>query len=390
MSVALNPFVWDNAIEDGVPRQPFTQQTARRLKAGTHVALFGPRGTGKTSFVLELRHELAVEHGPDAPPWELIRVDLRRVISLPAFVGAVSDALRAHPARNLRRKSKAAISRLEKEIGVNLGVVKAGVRSGRQSFNEGEILHGQLRALAEVADRLVIVFDEFQRLNRCPGEPLSIIRSALLAPDLSRRLSLLVTGSLRERVELMLHTDTEPIWDQTHDTELPPIGPSEFAEYLEHRFEATGKPISESAVEMLIELTEAHPKRTQHLAWQAWEDAGETPIPPQEVQEAFDRLLSSTPHTTNFGTLIEAMLDGQEADVNNARALFLIAAGESPGSRSAPLPYGLSGPTAAKRALERLRDRGLVTESGAGWKVVDPLFGEWLRRRDPLAILPPA
>src|SRR5680860_1528472 len=48
-AVPLNPFIWEYAIEDGVPREPFARETALQLKAGTHVALFGPRGTGKIS-----------------------------------------------------------------------------------------------------------------------------------------------------------------------------------------------------------------------------------------------------------------------------------------------------------------------------------------------------
>jgi DNA polymerase III delta prime subunit len=388
----LNPFVWDNAIEEGVPRQPFTERTARQLKAGTHIALFGPRGTGKTSFTLDLRRELAREHEADAPPWELIRVDLRRVISLSAFIGAVSDAVEAHPSKGLRRRATAAFRTYEKEIGVNLGVVKAGIRApGRRSGTDvGEILHGQLLALADVADRLVVVFDEFQRLNRCEGEPLSIIRSSLLAPTNQGRLSLLITGSLRERVEMMLHTSSEPIWDQTHDVELPALDPGAFIAYLEHNFEATGKQISERAAELLLELAEGHPKRTQHLAWQVWEEArAGAEIAPTDVQIAFDGLVTKASQGSNFFAVVDAMLDGAEGDVNSARALFLVAAGRSPGSPVATATYGLVSPTNARRALERLRSRGMVEGKGTAWRIVDPLFAAWLRNQDPIALLPP-
>lgn len=384
----LNPFVWENAIEDGVSRDPFARETALQLKSGTHIALFGPRGTGKTSFTLQLRRELAFDHEPDAPPWQLLRIDLRRAISLPAFIGAVRTALERHPDGQLRRRAGDAWRRLEKNIGINLGVVAAGVRSGgRQALNEAEVLHDQLLALSQATDRLVVVFDEFQRLNGCPGEPLSIIRSALMEPDSGGKISLLLTGSLREKLELMLHTDTEPIWDQTHDIALPPIGAAAFATYLEHAFAASGKPIDERAADLLVSLTEAHPKRTQHLAWEAWETAGDgAQIDGDAVQAAFDRLLSSRSHSTDFGAIIDGLLAGEDSEGNGAKALFLVASGASPGSRAAPPRYGLSGPDTAKRALERLRSRGVVEGAGSQWRIVDPLFAEWLRRNDPLAI----
>jgi hypothetical protein len=72
--------------------------------------------------------------------------------------------------------------------------------------------------------------------------------------------------------------------------------------------------------------------------------------------------------------------------VNEARAMFLVAAGEAPGSRKAVARYGFSGPDAARRALQRLRERGLVTGGSGSWRIVDPLLAEWLRRNDPLRI----
>jgi type II secretory pathway predicted ATPase ExeA len=219
----------------------------------------------------------------------MLRIDLRRAISLPAFIGAARTALARHPDGRLRRRAGDAWRRLEKNIGINLGVVAAGVHSGgRQALNEAEVLHDQLLALTQATDRLVVVFDEFQRLNSCPGEPLSIIRSALMEPDAGGRVSLLLTGSLREKLELMLHTDTEPIWDQTHDVALPPIETEPFAAYLEHAFEASGKPIDGRAADLMVELTDAHPKRTQHLAWQAWGTAEDGQrIDPDAVQAAW-------------------------------------------------------------------------------------------------------
>lgn len=381
----LNPFIWTGPVEDGLSRQPFTERVALALKAGTHVALFAPRGTGKTSFLHELGVELGTEHGPDAPPWDLVTIDLRRAISQSAFIGAISDAVDKHPNRNLRRKGIAAFNRLEKEMKINLGVVKAGVRSAAQrDLNESEILHRQLLALSELSEHLVVAFDEFQRLNSCPGEPLSIIRSALMGTEQTGRLALLLTGSMRERLELMLHTDTEPIWNQTLDQELPPLDSADFADYLQDRFEATGKPIEDRAVEHLIELTKSHPKSTQHLAWHVWDrSTGENDISVEDVQEAFEDLLDSGSSSTGFAREFEMLLSGNESEINDARALLLVASNASPGSSAAARQYGLSNATATRRALDRLHDRGLIGDDGGTWVVVDPLLAEWLRRNNP-------
>lgn len=265
---------------------------------------------------------------------------------------------------------------------------RVSVRIGEFSFKalEGEDGSGSEHVRAGLA-RAVRLYLSDPDSNR-PGRAVATGRgSALMEPDASGRIGLLLTGSLREKLDLMLHTDTEPIWDQTHDVDLPPIDAGPFAAFLEHAFEATGKPIDGRAADLMVELTDAHPKRTQHLAWQTWEaaEAGQL-IDANAVQAAFDQLLSTHSHSTDFGAVIDGLLAGEDSDGNDAKALFLVASGASPGSRTAPPRYGLSGPDTAKRALERLRARGIVEGAGSSWRILDPLFAEWLRRNDPLGM----
>lgn len=383
--MSLNPFVWSDVIDpaEAVPRGEFTANAAATLKAGTHLALFGPRGTGKTTFIGQLNAELALDHDADAPPWELIRIDLRRAISPAAFIGAVLDATRDH--QSLARRALSGFRRLEKEIGVNLGVVRAGARQRGVQINDTEVLHSQLAALAAITPRLVIAFDEFQRLAHCPGEPLSIIRSALMGPGRAGNIALLLTGSLRDKLHLMLHTSTEPIWDQTHDLELPDLDPAELADYLELRFAATGKPASRSAIDHLLVLTDCHPKRTQHVAFHVWEAIPENAtVDPQAVQTAFEALLASGRDNTDFAQIIDTLLSGNDTDVNDAKALFLLAGGASPGSENDARRYGLPDNRSTTRALQRLRDRGYVTRSDHTWRIVDPLLAAWLQTQNPL------
>ncbi len=384
----INPFFWTDALKDGVRRDEFATKVAMWLKGGTHIAVFGLRGTGKTTFLNQLVGEMSLDHGPKAPPWEMIIVDLRRAISLQAFVGAIVAALQKHPSRRIQRRARTVSSSLEKQLGISLGVVKAGIRSPAARANsDAEVLYAHLATLAEVADRIVIAFDEFQRLASCPGEPLSIIRSALMGTDRAERVSLVLTGSLRERLQLMLHTSTEPIWDQTHDVELPDLDPVALIEYIEDRFNQTGRPITPDAAEHLVDLTNAHPKRTQHLAWYVWQTTRKkTPLNSDDIQDAFEDLLKPTsPYASDFERLFDTFLQGTETDVNNARALLMIAAGAHTGSDIDSDLYGFSNAAGTHRALKRLKERGLITKKpNSNWQIVDPLLAAWLKRQNPL------
>jgi hypothetical protein len=53
----------------------------------------------------------------------------------------------------------------------------------------------------------------------------------------------------------MTNSYTEPIWDQTHDVELPPLDNVAFTEYGEAKFNETGRPIQGKADEYLVLLT---------------------------------------------------------------------------------------------------------------------------------------
>ena len=215
--MALNPFIWDRPLDDPskiIGMEAFAHQVALTLKGQTNVALFGPRDTGKTTFVNQLALELAKAHGEDAPPFDVVKINLQRVVSIPGFIGCVHDAMVGHPVKQLRRAAQRQIGALEKEIGFDIKVIKGSVkRSGVKPEQDGETLHAQLAALRSLSQHLVVVFDEFQRLRHCPGDPLSIIRSALMSSG-ANHVSLLFTGSIRNALKMMLEDSHQPIFGE--------------------------------------------------------------------------------------------------------------------------------------------------------------------------------
>jgi hypothetical protein len=91
--MAINPFVWDRPLDDLtkiVGMDDFARDVALMLKAQTNVAIFGARDTGKSTFISVLGRELALEHEADAPPYTMVRVDLKRALSIAAFISCVN------------------------------------------------------------------------------------------------------------------------------------------------------------------------------------------------------------------------------------------------------------------------------------------------------------
>jgi hypothetical protein len=241
--------------------------------------MFGPRDTGKTTFTHQLALELAKKHGDDAPPFDVVTVNLQRVVSLPGFIGCVHDAMVGHPVKRLRRAAQRQIGVLEKQIG----------------------------------------FDN-----------------------------------------------------------------------LDFQFAATGKPADEEALEHLLDLTRSHPRGTQQLAWEAWTDTPAAgPVTLDAVTRAHDRLVQSI-ERSEFASVVNVLVNGDDGEVNEVRALQLLAdrGGDTITSRPLARLYGFSSHSRVRPALVRLQGRGLVDERDGRWYIVDPLFDEWLRRSSPLADRP--
>ena len=390
MSTALNPFIWDRPLDDPakiIGMEAFANEVALTLKGRTNVALFGPRDTGKTTFTNQLALELARAHGDGAPPFDVVKVNLQRVVSIPGFIGCVHDAMTSHPVKQLRRAAQRQIGALEKEIGFDIKVIKGSVKSHAVNpAQDAETLHAQLVAVRSLSDRLVVVFDEFQRLRHCPGDPLAIIRSALMSSG-ANHVSLLFTGSIRNALKMMLENSQQPIFGEAAQMQLPAISRIDFLEYLDFQFEATGKPADDAALGHLLNATRAHPRSTQQLAWECWANtpAGH-PVTLETVMHAHDRLVQ-TMERSEFASVLNVLVSGDEGEVNEVRALQLLAdrGGDNISSRPVATRYGFSSHSRVRPALVRLQGRGLVDQRGGSWYIVDPLFGEWLRRSSPLA-----
>jgi hypothetical protein len=386
----LNPFIWDRPLDDPskiVGMDAFANRVALTLKGQTNVALFGPRDTGKTTFTNQLALELARSHGSDAPPFEVIKVNLQRVVSIPGFIGCVHDAMVTHPVKSVRRAAARQIGVLEHEIGFDIKVIKGTVRSPAVSpAQDAETLHAQLLALRSLAERLVVIFDEFQRLRHCPGDPLSIIRSALMSSG-ANHVSLLFTGSIRNALMMMLESSEQPIFGEAAEMQLPAISRIEFLEYLDFQFAASGRPADDDALNHLLNASRAHPRSTQQLAWECWVATPRgQPVTLETVIRAHDRLVQ-TIERSEFASVLNVLMSGDDGEINEVRALQLLAdrGGANVTSRPTATRYGFSSHSRVRPALERLQRRGLVDQRDGDWYVVDPLLGEWLRRASPLA-----
>jgi hypothetical protein len=206
----------------------------------------------------------------------------------------------------------------------------------------------------------------------------------------ANHISLLFTGSIRNALQMMLESSDQPIFGEAAQMQLPAIAFADFLEYLDFQFQASGKPADEEALTYLLNATRAHPRSTQQLAWRCWTDtpAGQ-PVTLETVIDGHDQLVQ-TIERSEFTAVMNTLMSGEESEVNEVRALQLVAdrGGDNVTSRLLATRYGFSSHSRVPTSLERLQRRGLVDQRDGAWYIVDPLFAEWLRRASPLSLEP--
>ncbi len=183
---------------------------------------------------------------------------------------------------------------------------------------------------------------------------------------------------------MMLNNSREPLFNQAFKARLPSIGRAEFHEFLSISVRSHRTDPGDRALDYLLALSEAHPKRTQQLAWATWRQRARGSLEVKDVQSAFEELMED--QQADFAILEEALANGEEAEVTERKALYLLADHPDQGLTSTALAtrYGLGAHTTAKAAMPRLARRGLVERVAEGhWRIIDPFLAEWLRRNSP-------
>jgi hypothetical protein len=166
--------------------------------------------------------------------------------------------------------------------------------------------------------------------------------------------SLLFTSSIRNALQMMLESSDQPIFGEAAEMQLLAISRPDFLEYLDFQFQATGKPADEDALNYLLNATQDHPRSTQQMAWECWSSTphGNTVVL-DTVISAHDRL-ARTIQRSEFSAVLNLLMSGDEAEVNEVRALQLLAdrGGETVTSRPVVSRYSFSSASRVRPTLE--------------------------------------
>lgn len=205
-----------------------------------------------------------------------------------------------------------------------------------------------------------------------PGEPDTLMRTAFQA---SPNVSFIFMGSKRSLMDALFTDRHRPFYNFGRRMELGRLPYEELGDFVESKFEASGKRIRPEAVDLLLSLADGHPHRSQQLAYHCFRLASEE-ADEEVVLLAKEAALDET--ASEFQAILDRMTPA-------ARAVYL-AVCKDPTTRMTSRPYlerhGIKGTGSLRSAIRTLTDAGDLEQTRGKVPVAtDPLLAAWVRER---------
>ena len=367
----MNPFKYQGPVAPDrlIDRRQELDALQRAAADRTAIRLAAPRRFGKTSLI---NAHVASMH---ATGHRAARIDLSKVATVADVAARVAQAFDALPP-DPRRTARRWFGRLgvtARFPGVQVSLAPA---AGRPAADEARAALLELldvpRALHEADGGLTVVcLDEFQDLLVADDSLDGLVRSVIQHHD--EAAAYVFAGSQPSLMRVLFSDRERPFYGQARPLELPPLPLDEAARDIEQLLSADGLS-GDLAVDELLAFTGGHPQRTVLLAHHLYNLLDSSERNPDPAAGALDLALAETSDAH------QAVWDG----IGRVERIVLIALadGQAPTGSRVAAEHRIARST-LKDALDRLiREERHVHRDGHGRpQLLDPLLGEWLRRR---------
>lgn len=367
----MNPFNYQGPVTPSrlIDRRAELDALQRATADGIAIRLAAPRRFGKTSL-LDAHVRSMREAGHRA-----VRVDLSKVSTVADAAARIAEAFSTLPAdvrRSVRRWS-ARLGVTAKLAGVQLSIAPSAARPPADEARASllELLDVPLRLHQADGALTVICLDEFQDLLVADDSLDGLVRSVI--QHHGGAAAYVFAGSQPSLMRALFADRERPFYGQARPLELPALPIGEAINDLEALLQADGLDPA-GAVDELLAFTGGHPQRTVLLAHHLYNllDMPGTPDDPAAAATDLALLETSDAH--------EAVWDG----IGRVERIVLmaLAEGQAPTGNRVANEHRVARST-VQDALDRLLadERHVGRDSQDRPFLLDPLLGEWLRRR---------
>jgi hypothetical protein len=368
---AGTPFPFEGPVppELLINREDELEVLGRRAADRVSVRLVAPRRYGKTSLLIAHAARLR------AVGWRTAHVDLAQVADLVDVARRFAAAYAELDSSWVRAQLGGLLSRIGLSVSATGPAVTLGPRPAPAASEAAEAV---LLPLLELPKTLwerdqtptLVVLDEFQDLLVARKGIDGLLRSRIQYHG--DAVAYVYAGSEPSLMRELFDARERPLFGQAVPLTLDPLPFDAAISDLSSRFAAERLDPGQALGE-LVALAAGHPQRTMLLCYLLAEalSAGQTATPALAADIVEQAVQMTAPSHQAIW---------QASGATERAVLAAVADGVAPTSRALAAEHNVARTTLGA-AADRLVDQGHLIRSPRASRLVDPLLGEWLRRR---------
>jgi len=345
-NIEENPFKFGSVVSGDffTDREKETAYVKTILASRNHLVLIAPRRFGKTSLVQKAAAETGrtvvyLNFDAITSKQDLAEALLRRVFSLSSVEKF------KHLLRNFRFVPK-----------ISMNPINSGVDFEFVPSVDDKILledaFDLLEKLGTESNRLIVIFDEFQRVVKISEDLSGILRSIMQE---QKHINYILLGSQESMMTDIFEKKKSPFYHFGTMMTLSKIPREEFAAFLDSR-------LPDGLSSDILDFTDCHPYYTQKLAFHVWNLLKMGTNQDGVVEAAIE--FANQMHSLDF----ERLWDG----FNNTDRKILKALAGDRNLNSINIPA-----STLNSALKKMTREGFLLKGNA-YRIEDPFFSRWI------------
>lgn len=371
-----NPFRYGSIVdnENFCNRKEEISRLKTYIQSSQSLWLYSPRRFGKTSLIKKVFEE--------TKSVKCLYLDLYNVKSIDDFCKRYAQLIANELFEwkdNLRSLSEKFIKNFK---GLKPSVVFD--ESGNPSFSlqlESISQQTDVETILEIPNKiceksgqkLCIAFDEFQEIKRIDPFLVNWMRSAF---QFHKNICYIFLGSKQSLMKSIFSDPNSPFYEFGMKMQLNPIEQNDLVKFINERFKSRDLKIESTVVDKILEISEGHPHYTQYFASEVFYlmMTGENQKEAEFNNKWLNKIING--QSDIFQNIYDQLSNIQRTVL---LTLSTISPDEELFSAKTKEKYKLPVNSSLNTTLHSLRKKDIITKQDNHYKIINPIFKEWLR-----------
>ena len=371
-----NPFVFGKAVEGSyfTNRTKDVEHLEANLTHGINTILISPRRWGKTSLVKKVMANII------RPDIKIIYIDVFSCKSEYDFYKVFASTIIQQTSSKIEEWMTTAKEFLSRVI-TKVAFSPDSIQEYSLSFefpvkdNAEDILQLPERIAQKKGIHIVLCLNEFQQVAEFQ-DSMTFQKKLRSVWQHQQKVSYCLFGSKRHLMTELFSDSSNPFYKFGDMMFLKKIPTEEWIPFICHKFQETGKVITEKQADRICKVTEDLSSYVQHLSWIVWYKA-KTVVTNEMIDESIEELLEQ--NKVFFQREVEGLT---ELQLNLLKA---IANGVDTGftKKEVIKKYRLESSANVQGIKKSLLKKDLIDIDGSVITYNDPLFKLWIKKNIP-------